>query len=127
MTEKRPAGGKRRDIRPATIRGLADDAARLLDRLREEPLPEDAAEAAALRIATRNAFLLVEELRTLAIKKVPISAIPGHALPEKIRKNRPFFLESGEPEEDRDDRAAIDFEAYRRRADRAYLRDRMRA
>ena len=36
MTEKRPAGPKRRDTRPATIRGLADDAARLLDRLRDE-------------------------------------------------------------------------------------------
>ncbi|MDE0717334.1 MAG: hypothetical protein OXH64_05275 [Rhodospirillaceae bacterium] len=121
MTEKRRAGPKRRDIRPATIRGLAAAAARLLDRLRKEPLPEDGQEAAALRIATRNTFLLVEETRLLAAEKAPISAIPHHALPEKIGKNRPFFLESGEPEEHRDDRAATDFEAYRRRADQAYL------
>ena len=100
MTEKRPAGGKPRDTRPATIQGLATSAARLLDRLRKEPLPDDAQEAAALRIATRNAFLLVEELRTLAAEEAPISAISRPVPQKKTAKDRPFFPFFDEPSND---------------------------
>lgn len=121
MTGKRCAGRERRDTRPVTDRAPAHAAARLLDRLRKEPLPEDAKEAAALRKATRNAFLLVEELCTLAAEKAPNPAISRPAPRKKTEVDRPFFLVSEEPEEDRDDRAAFDFEAFRRRADRAYL------
>lgn len=102
-------------------RALADDAARLLDRLRKEPLPEDARKAAALRDATRNVFLLMAETRTLAAEETRISAISRSRSQKRNGLGRPFFLVSGEPEEDREDGAPIDFEAYRRRADRAYL------
>ena len=96
MTDKRRAGGKRRDTRPATNRALVTAAARLLDRLRREPLPDNAREASALRKATRNVFLLVEELRTLAAAEAPVSAIPDPAR-KKIVKYRPFFPFFDEP------------------------------
>ncbi len=104
---------------------LADAAARLLDRLRAEPLPVDAEEAAALHKATRNAFLLLEETRTLTSAKVPIPAIVHSAAREKFKKTRPFFLALDEQADDRDNPADTDDEAFRRRADRAFLRDRI--
>ncbi len=127
MTGKGQTGRNRRVARPTTIRGVAAAAARLLDRLREEPLPEDAAAGVALRIATRNAFLLVQETRLLAAEKAPVSAISHPATPNRNRKNRPFFLFSGEPEEDRDDRAAVDLEAHRERVRRLAIAARRRA
>lgn len=121
MTEKRCAGRKRRDTRPATNRALAAAAARLLDRLRKERLPEDAQEAAALRKATRNAFLLVEELRTLAAAEAPVPAIPRPA-PQQIEKDRPFFPFFDEPSKNREDRPDDHRDdrrwAFRRRAGR---------
>lgn len=99
---------------------LAEAAAELLDRLRSEPLPAGERTAASLRQATRHAFILVEETRKLAAAKAPAPVRPK-AKVQKNTVNRPFFLVSEEPEEDREDGAPIDFEAYRRRADRAYL------
>ena len=118
MTEKRRAGRKRRDTRPVTNRALVAAATRLLDRLRKEPLPEDAAEAAALRKATRNAFLLVEEMRTLAAAKSPIPAIPRPAPRKKIEVDRPFYPFFDEPSNDRDDRAGNDRRVFRKRDNR---------
>ena len=119
------AGGTRcetgRDSGRDSGRALADDAARLLDRLRKEPLPEDAHKAAALRDATRHIFPLVEETRTLAAAEAQISAISRSGSQKRNALGRPFFPISGERERDRDGSAAIDFEAFRRRADRAYL------
>ncbi|MCY3830136.1 MAG: hypothetical protein OXF89_13470 [Rhodospirillaceae bacterium] len=113
--------------RPETDPPLADAAARLLDRLQAEPLPEDELEAVALRIATRNAFLLVEETRLLAAEKAPVSAISRPAPPDKNQKNRPFFLVSGEPGEDREDGAAVDLQAHRERVRRLAVAARRRA
>ena len=118
MTDKRRAGRKRRDTRPATSRALVNAAGRLLDRLRKEALPEDAAEVAALRKMTRHSFLLVEELRTLAATKAPIPAIPRPAPRKKIEVDRPFFPFFDEPSNDRDDRSGNDRRAFRKRADR---------
>ena len=126
MTDKRRAGRERRDTRPATDRALVAAAARLLDRLRKEPLPEDAREASALRKATRNAFLLVEELRTLAAEEALIPAIPNPARKKNV-KNRPFFPFFDEPSKDRDDRARNDRRAVRKRADREAALARTRA
>ena len=47
-------------------RALAEDAARLLERLRNRPLPDDPRAATALRRATQAAFALLEQARTLA-------------------------------------------------------------
>lgn len=87
-------------------RALAAAAARLLDRLNGEPLPEGVRAAAALRRATRNAFLLVEETRALAAAEAP---------PNENSRRRPFFAVSGEPEKDREDGAPIDLQAHRER------------
>ena len=118
MTDKRRAGRKRRDSRPVTNRALVAAAARLLDRLRKEPLPEDAAEAAALRNATRNSFLVVEELRTLAATKAQIPAILRPAPRKNIVVNRPFYPFFDEPSNDRDGRAGNDRRTFRKRAAR---------
>ncbi len=45
---------------------LAEEAARLLERLRAHPLPEDPRTAAALRRATQAAFAILEQARLLA-------------------------------------------------------------
>ena len=47
-------------------RTLADDAARLLDRLRAYPLPDEPRAAAALRRATQAAFAIMEQARAMA-------------------------------------------------------------
>ena len=44
---------------------LADEAARLLDRLRAHPLPADPRTAAALRRATQAAFAILAHTRRL--------------------------------------------------------------
>ena len=44
---------------------LADEAARLLDRLRAEPLPAEPRTAAALRRATQAAFAILAHARRL--------------------------------------------------------------
>ena len=44
---------------------LADEAARLLDRLRAEPLPAEPRTAAALRRATQAAFAILSHTRRL--------------------------------------------------------------
>jgi len=110
--------------RRETDRPLADAAARLLDRLRTERLPVDERQAAALRKATRNAFLLVEETRRLTAAKAQIPAIPDSAAREKFKLDRPFFLVLDGKRDDRDDPADADREAFHERADRAHLRDR---
>lgn len=125
MTEKRRAGWKRRDTRPATNRALAAAAARLLDRLRKERLPEDAQEAAALRKATRNAFLLVEQLRTLAAAEAPVPAISRPA-PRKNKIDRPFFFDPDVPVLT-GNAGCVDLEKFRRRVDRAMSPARKRA
>ena len=53
--------GNRRD----TDLPLADEAARLLDRLRAEPLPAEPRTAAALRRATQAAFAILSHTRRL--------------------------------------------------------------
>ena len=45
---------------------LDEEAARLLDRLRAEPLPNEPRTAAALRRATQAAFAILEQARKLA-------------------------------------------------------------
>lgn len=99
---------------------LADAAARLLDRLRTERLPVDERQAAALRKATRNAFLLVEETRRLTAAKAQNPAIPDSAARKKFKLDRPFFLVLDGKRDDRDDPVDAD----RERADRAQLRNR---
>lgn len=47
-------------------RALTEDAARLLERLRNRPLPDDPRTAAALRRATEAAFAILEQARKLA-------------------------------------------------------------
>lgn len=112
---------------PDSGRALADDAARLLDRLRKEPLPEDPHKAAALRDATRNIFVLVEETRTLAAEEARISGISRSGPQKRRALGRPFFLDSGEPEEDREEGAAVDLQAYRERVHRLAIAARRRA
>ena len=112
------AGGTRCDSGRDSGSALADDAARLLDRLRKEPLPEDAQKATALRDATRNIFILVEETRTLAAEEARISAIPSSGPQKRSALGRPFFLDSGDREKDREDGTAVDLQAYRERVHR---------
>ncbi|MDE0717335.1 MAG: hypothetical protein OXH64_05280 [Rhodospirillaceae bacterium] len=50
-------------------RPLAEEAADLLDRLRDEPLPEEPRNAAALRRATQAAFVILQQARTLAERR----------------------------------------------------------
>lgn len=63
--ERMPTTG---DIGDETL-PLADEAADLLDRLREEPLPEEPRNAAALRRATQAAFVILQQARTLAERR----------------------------------------------------------
>ena len=110
MTDTGRAGRSRRETNPA----LADDAARLLDRLRNEPLPDSERTAAALRQATRHAFILVEETRKLAGADTPA---PAATLPplRKNTKDRPFFFDSNRPAKAGEDRECIDLQTFRER------------
>lgn len=45
---------------------LTEEATRLLEQLRKEPLPEEPRNAAALRRATQAAFAILEQARILA-------------------------------------------------------------
>ena len=122
MTDTSCAGRSRRETDPA----LADDAARLLDRLRSEPLPANERAAAALRQATRHAFILVEETRKLTGAEAPA---PVATLPP-LRKNtmdRPFFFASDGPATAGEDRECIDLQEFRERVDRAVAIARKRA
>ncbi|MCY3830137.1 MAG: hypothetical protein OXF89_13475 [Rhodospirillaceae bacterium] len=48
---------------------LDEESARLLGRLRAEPLPEEPRAAAALRRATQAAFAILEQVRKLAERR----------------------------------------------------------
>ena len=104
---------------------LADAAAGLLDRLRNEPLPAGERTAAALRQATRHAFILVEEARKLAGAEVPVRAAPVPDV-QKNSVDRPVFFDS-----DRNDgwesRTDLDRETYCQRAGKAIAVARPRA
>lgn len=108
---------------------LADAAARLLDRLRNEPLPAGRRTATALRQATRHAFILVEETRKLIGANAPSRVVP----PPYVQKNtvdRQVFFDSVLSEADRKDRweswADLDLETYRQRVGRIAARARKR-
>ena len=58
-------GARMIDDRHARETALAADAARLLDRLRAEPLPAEPRTAAALRRATQAAFAILAHARRL--------------------------------------------------------------
>ena len=58
-------GARMIDDRPDADLPLADEAARLLDRLRAEPLPAELHTAAALRRATQAAFAILAHARRL--------------------------------------------------------------
>ena len=122
MTDTSRAGRSRRETGPA----LADDAARLLDRLRSEPLPAGERTAAALRQATRHAFILVEETRKLAGAEAPARVVPFPGV-QKNSVNRPVFFEPDRPAAAGDDRTGLDLQTFRERADRAVAIARPRA
>ena len=126
MTDTSRAGRSRRETDPETGRALADDAARLLDRLRNEPLPANERAAAALRQATRHAFILVEETRKLTGAEAPARVVPFPG-PRKNTMDRPFFFEPGRPAAAGDDRTGLDLQTFRERADRAVAIARPRA
>ena len=99
---------------------LAEAAARLLGRLRDEPLPADEGATAALARATRSAFLLLEETRLLAGAS-NVVAFPGP------RKDRTSFFEPETAAADGEDRTVLGLAAFRTGAAPAAVRDRRRA
>ena len=126
MTDTSRAGRSRRETEPA----LADDAARLLDRLRNDPLPAGERTAAALRQATRHAFILVEETRKLAGAEAPARVVPFPGV-QKNSGNRPVFFEPDRPaaawKDSWQNRTDIDLETFCQRAGRAAALARPRA
>ena len=130
MTDTSRAGRSRRETDPETGRALADDAARLLDRLRNEPLPAGERTAAALRQATRHAFILVEETRKLAGAEAPARVVPFPG-PRKKTIDRPVFFEPDRPaaawKDSWQNRTDIDLETFCQRAGRAAALARPRA
>ena len=126
MTDTSRAGRSRRETGPA----LADDAARLLDRLRNEPLPDSERTAASLRQATRHAFILVEETRKLAGAEAPARVVPFPGV-QKNSVNRPVFFEPDRPaaawKDSWQNRTDIDLETFCQRAGRAAALARPRA
>ena len=126
MTDTSRAGRSRRETGPA----LADDAARLLDRLRREPLPANERAAAALRQATRHAFILVEETRKLAGAEAPARVVPFPGV-QKNSVDRPVFFGPDRPaaawKDSWENRMDNDLETFRQRAGRAAALARPRA
>ena len=118
------------DIHDTGRPALADDAARLLERLRAEPLPADERPAAALRKATQAAFALLEEVRKLSADGMPASdAIPRTraALPAPDNAGgRDFFDRWSLPALSADEQQRIERQKTREAAEREIAAARFR-
>lgn len=102
---------------------LANDAARLLDRLRAEPLPEDERPATALRKATQAAFALLEEVRKLTADGAPAGGAapqprPALPAPGNAGGGRDFFDRWSPPAPSAADRRRIERQKKREDAER---------